>query len=431
LSIKQEGNHVTSDPKATRYFIHRGRFLQVENKPEEVEKRNGPDRRKTLRGDPSKSETGQERRVGSRRLEDVIITIELKDPNRVFVHVESFKKFAIKNLYHDFGKLAAELGAESLINITTGEDGLFVETKLKFRDKVKQWARQKGLFFEVIDNGEFIGGAKKTIIGDEVASIQDAETTITPELSEISAIMGFPADSLDRELQSIVFKVFVKCLNEVHPVSGSWEHDALKQNVSIEQRIIFMAGKHFPKSQKYTYKTIVEQVFTDCINEYNKIIQMEADLHKLEERFRLSNDNRLKAVIQVKKEEVDEKWESSLESTIRTLYLYLDYFKEIVKVGSTRERIETIFKKVNEKQIEVLNLKTIYQQLIQLLQVENSIQQQNSAKAKEHLGYLKWLKNEINNEVYFTRHLWINNMKGKAQINNAIERTLKAINGNI
>lgn len=407
--------------------MHRGRFLQVENKPEALEKRVEPDRRKTLRGDPSLSETGEERRVGSRRLEDVIITIELKDPNQVLVNDQGFKKYVLKNLPHDFSIPSAEQGIESVLNMIPGEERILVETKLKYRDRVKQWARQKGLFFEVIDDGVYLGGSKQSISATETASLQASEQDIAPGLTEISAIMGFPANTLEAEFQNIIFKVFVKCLNEVHPVTGSWEHDALKQNVSIEQRIIFIAGKHFSQSQKFTYKAIVEQVFTDCINEYNKLIQMEADLHKLEERYRLSNDKKLKAVIQVKKEEMDEKWESSLESTVRILYLYLDYFKEIVKVGSTRERIETIFKKVNEKQIEVLNLKTIYHQLEQVLEVEKSIEQQATEQAKQYLGYLRWLKNEINNEVYFTRHLWINNMKGKTYINQAIERTLKAI----
>ncbi len=391
-----------------------------------TEQRSHAERRKSLRGDPSKSATGRERRKGSRRLEDVIVTIEVKDPNKIYVNEDTFKKFVVRLLSREFEEINTAESPNSILNIIRQSQKILIETKLKYRDKVKKFILAKGLTFEVIDNGIYLGETDKKVFSRAEHS-EGTDSIDAHEIAEISTVIGFSPENLGKEIDNLVFKVFVKCLNEVHPVSGDHERDALKQNVSLEQRIIFMAGKHYPKSENFTYKTIVDQVVSKLLKEYNKIIQLAAEVSMLEERFRLSNDGNLKAVIASKTEELERLKSGTTEETVRTLYLYLDYFKEITKVGAIRERIENIFKKVNEKQLEILNLDQVCEQLHHVIELEDKILEQKPEKQAEYLGYLKWLKEEITNEVYFTRHLWINNMKGKTYINNAVERTMQAI----
>ena len=419
---------MTSSVDKTQLVIHEGKFSRMNESGDSpvTEQRAQVDRRKSLRGDPLKSATGKERRKGSRRLEDVIITIEVKDPNKIYVNEDTFKKFVVKLLTREFEEVYDAESPDSVLNFIRRSEKILIETKLKYRDKVKRFVLAKGLTFEVIDDGIYLGGTNKKVHLTEEKSDGPAETD-THEIAEISTVIGFSPEDLKKEIDNLVFKVFVKCLNEVHPVSGDHERDALKQNVSLEQRIIFMAGKHYPKSENFTYKTIVDQVVSKLLKEYNKIIQLDAELSMLEERFRLSNDGNLKVVITSKTEELERLKSGSTEETVRTLYLYLDYFKEITKVGAIRERIENIFKKVNEKQLEVLNLDKICQQLHQVVELEDKILERKPDNQTEYLGFVKWLKEEITNEVYFTRHLWINNMKGKSYIDNAIERTMQAI----
>jgi len=422
-----ESKQIKSAPQTDLQFMHRGRFLKIDYKSTAPEKRNLPDRRRSLRGDPSRSETGQERRKGSRRLEDVIITIEIKDQNQVYSSEEVFRRVTEKALQQLLQSICYDWQAESVLTYLRNHTLFRLETKLKYRDRIKEVVKGKGLEFEVIDTGAFLGN-KKTEKPEE--SELEGENSLTPEnkgQSEFAAILGFAPDSLKDEINNLIFKVFVRCLNEVHPVKGDHEKDAKKQNVSLEQRIIYMAGKHYPKSENLNFRTIVEQIFANTINEYNVMIHMEADISKLEERFELSKDQRLKTVIDTKNKELEKmKISSSLADTIRILYLYLGYFKDIIKIGSLRERIEQIFQKVNEKQIEVLNLETIYCQLQRILSEEEQIRQSKGENSKAHLGYFKWLKNEIASEIYFVRNLWINNMKGKQFIENAIQRTFQA-----
>lgn len=406
------------------HFVHGGRFLKVDQVKAVPEQRSGSDRRRTLRGDPSLSDSGKERRRGARRLEDVIVKIELADPHALFVNAETLHKTLRKQMTREFEIIAKRMGVESCLSLIESGSKVIVETKMKFRDKVKQYAAEKGLSFEVIDDGIYIGTVQHVTGASPETPVSDK---INHEATELYTVLGFYPESIEEEEEKILFKVFVKCMNQVHPVSSEAEKDALKQDVDTEHRIIFIAEKHYPKSEKNNYRMIIGQVFAENIKAYNQMIQLKAEITMLEDRYQLSNDNRLKLVIQGKQQELDEMENSSLEETIRMLYLYLDYFKDILKVGPIRERIENIFEKVNEKQFEVLDLRDILEQTQQLMHIEEEIRRKQPENALEYLGYLKWLKNEINREVDFTRHLWINNMKGKAYIDQAINRTLSAI----
>jgi len=79
---------------------------------------------------------------------------------------------------------------------------------------------------------------------------------------------------------------------------------------------------------------------------------------------------------------------SSLEDTVRTLYLYLDYFKDLIKVGMIKGRIENVFKKVNDKQIMLLNLEETYKQLKLVLDIEKQVKIQNHRITQNSWGTL-------------------------------------------
>ncbi len=407
--------------------MDKGRFVRVDYNYVGSEKRGQTDRRRSLKGDAGKSGTGQERRVGSRRLNDLIITIQVRDEKGVYVNHSVFKEIVRKMIQSRFPDLCGSESSESLIEISFGSKEVYIETKMIYRDAIKQLILQKGLVFEVVDNGVYIGSETASEIDQSPGVRTEKSELVAGKESGISAVLGFVQDKLADEINNIIFKVFLKCLNEVHPVSGDYERDALKQNVSLEQRIIFIAGKHYPKTEKYTFETIMDQVFAECIKAYNGMIQLEAEIHGMEERFRLHSDSGLKTAIDNKKADLEQQKNSSLEETIRTLYLYLDYFKDLIKVGLIKGRIEAVFKKVNDKQIKVLDLSEIKQQLTEVIAVEKRIKKLKPEGYPKLLGYIEWLKNEINNEVYFVRFLWINNLRGKAYIDSAIERTLKAV----
>ena len=411
----------------TLRFMDKGRFVRVDFNFVGSERREPSDRRSTLKGDPQQSETGQERRVGARRLDDVTITIEIKDEKGIYVNQAVFKEIVKKMLQTTFPEICKNEGQESFMNLGFGSKEIYIETKMRYRDQIKNMITRKGLSFEVIDNGVYIG--KVPIKIEEVKSTIQMENPEIPEAAatHISAILGFKYENIKEEIDNVIFKVFLKCLNEVHPVSGDYERDALKQNVSLEQRIIFIAGKHYPKSKNYTFETIIEQVFAECIKAYNSMIQLEAEIHGLQERYRLHPEGGLKTVIAKKGEILQRLKESSLEETMRTLYLYLSYFKDLIMVGSIRGRIENVFKKVNDRQLKILNLEEVYQQLNNILNVEKQIKERKPQNYTKLLGYIEWLKNEIGTEVYFVRFLWINNLRGKSYIDDAIKRTLDAI----
>jgi hypothetical protein len=426
-------NKMDQHKDKTLRFMDKGRFVRVDYNYVGSEKRDKTDRRNSLRGDPGRSDSGEEQRVGSRRLNDLVITIQIKDDKGVYVNASVFKEIVKKMLQSRFPDICSESEPESLMSISFSAREVFVETKMKYRDGIKQLIIQKGLSFEVVDNGVYIGTGSEPAIKQKQGikqkqSIKLEQQEMVPgKESGISAILGYTRENIQDEINNIIFKVFLKCLNEVHPVSGDYERDALKQNVSLEQRIIFLAGKHYPKTEKYTFETIIEQVFAECIKAYNGIIQLEAEVHGLEERYRLHSDSGLKTVIDNKHLELEQVKNSSLEETIRTLYLYLDYFKDLIKVGSIKGRIENVFKKVNDKQIKILSLDKIYQQLKNVLDIEKQIKSRKPENYAKLLGYIEWLKNEVNTEVYFVRFLWINNLRGETYIDDAVERTLKAI----
>ncbi len=241
-------------------FMDKGRFVRVDYDYVGSERREPSDRRYTLKGDPGKTEKGKDRRTGSRRLSDTVITIEIKDEKDVYVNTNVFKEIVKKMLQAKFPEICKEGGEESFMNLGFGSREVYVETKMRYRDQIKSMMTQKGLSFEVIDNGVYIGKSPVTLeTGIEAASLEKPEVKQETE-SRISAILGFTYGNIQDEINNIIFKVFLKCLNEVHPVSGDHERDALKQNVSLEQRIIFIAGKHYPKTDKYTFETIIEQV---------------------------------------------------------------------------------------------------------------------------------------------------------------------------
>ncbi len=415
-----------SDSKSIHY-INKGRFIQVAYNYVGNENRAVNDRRKTLKGDSSRSDGGEERRKGSRRLEDMIITMEIKDSKEVYATYKVFREIVRKIMLNNFPDISEDPDSESLMNIDYGTQEVFIECKMLYRDEIKQLISQKGLTCNVIDTGVYLGDDNQADTSAIKKHKKDKKPQDIEKGSALAAILGFLPEQLEDEINNIIFKVFVKCLNEVHPVSGDYQRDALKQNVSLEQRIIFIAGKHYPKSEKYNFKTIIEQVFAEAINEYNRMIHFDAEIIQLEERYKLSSDRNLFTVIQKKKEEVTQMRESSLEETIRTLYLYLDYFKDFIKVGIIKERIENVFKKVNDKQAEVIQLEEIQNQLTRVFNEEKRLRRRKPKNLNELLGYIKWLKDEINREVYFIRFLWINNLRGRAYIQDAFDRTLKSI----
>lgn len=422
----QETQLTKSDTKSIHY-INKGRFVQVAYNYIGKEKRIDNDRRKTLKGDPAKTDAGEERRKGSRRLEDIIITLEIKDDKEIYATYKVFKEIVRKIMHNNFAEISEDPDRESWINIDYGTQEVFVDCKMQYRDEIKQLMSQKGLTCTVIDTGVFLGEPNQVT----AAVIQKHKKDKTPLDIETdsaqAAVLGFLPENLEKEINNIIFKVFVKCLNEVHPVAGDHERDALKQDVSLEQRIIFIAGKHYPKSKNFNFKTIIEQVFSEAIGKYNRMIQVDAEVIQLEERYKLSHNNNLIAVIQKKKAEVNKMRESSIEETIRTLYLYLDYFKDFIKVGLIKEKIENIFKKVNDRRIKVIRLDEIENQLTQVINEEKRIKKQKPDNLGELLGYIKWLKNEINREVYFVRFLWTNNLRGRAYIQDAFDRTMNSI----
>lgn len=392
-----------------------------------AEKRAVKDRRKSLKGNPVRSESGEEKRKGARRWDDILITLEIRDDDSVFVNRNVFREIVRKLLQTNFPECCGDSDENSLMNLDYGSEEIYLDTKMGFRNKIKELIQQKGLSVEVIKMGAYLGERKKHDVETEHVAISDKKQQPVKEKdSAMSAILGFTTEQIERETENILFKVFVRCLNEVHPVSGDYQRDALKQDVGLEQQIIFIAGKHYPKSEKYTYKTIIEQVFTEVINEYNRMIQLEAEIMNLEERFKLSADQRLKEVVRKKKEEVEAMRQSSLEDSVRILYLYLTFFKDLVKVNSTRERIENVFRKVNERKVEIITLDEFQTHLVEVLAAEKKVKQDKPENLTQLLGYFKWLKDEISNEIYFIRFLWSNNLRGRSYITDAINRTLKA-----
>ncbi len=402
----------------------KGSIIQFNFKHDGEEKRRIVDRRKSLKGDLSKSPDSAERRKGACRLEDVIISLEIRDDKNVYVNETVLHKI-VKRLLEKHSHMFTE--DFNLSNLEFGDSVVYIETKMKFRNKIKQLVEQKGLSCEMTDSGVYLGAS---ISGDKEAGItiaSDKKSAKADKTAAATAILGFSPDDIKKEIQSIIFKVFAKCLNEVHPISGNYQRDALKQDVSLEQRIIFLSEKHYPKSEKYTYLTIISQVIDEIIKEYNKLIQLEAEKSHLEEKLRLTSDASIKDVIAKKGAIIQKIRDSSLEESIKTLYLYMNFFKDLLKVGQTKSKIKNVFKKVNDRQIEIIGLDEIQKIIEQILAIEKKLQRKKTEDTTQFQGYLNWLKNEINNEVYFIRFLWINNLKGKAYILKATENTFNAI----
>ncbi|MCP4751033.1 MAG: hypothetical protein GY866_09080 [Proteobacteria bacterium] len=412
--------------KKTLKYMDKGRFIRFDSGDTGGDKRYVPDRRKTLRGDATAAENGTERRVGARRLEDVLITMEVSDGKGIYTSSEVLFEIVNRVLQKDVPLLEATAEEAGLAEATYGDNQAYLETKLKYRDKIKKLMLRKGLTCKIVDMGAFLGDENRRMAeAGRSNARKPSEDHEKPEAAK-TAIHKFTPEEIKQENESIVFKVFAKCLNQVHPLAADYEREALKQSVSLEQRIIFLMEKHYPKSKKYAYLTSIDQVIDILIKSYNDIIQLEAEKTNLEERYRLSSNTSLLNSIQKKETELQQIRKSPLTETLKTLYLYLDFFKEIFKVGTKKSRIEHVFKRVNDRNIQIMRFEEIHEIIDSVLALEEEIMKKKPKERKNQLKLLNGLKEAINNEIYFIKYLWINNVRGRKYILNAKDKAFGA-----
>ncbi|MBT4286546.1 MAG: hypothetical protein HOD92_04355 [Deltaproteobacteria bacterium] len=417
------------NPIKTKNIMTRGQFIRVEKKIEDSERLIN-DRRKSLRGNPSKSEVGEERRKEVRRQEDVLILLEIDDSQNIFKSHEAFYQMIQRTINRQIVNLVSkEKDKEKLIDLEFGHKKVLIETRFKYRDIIKRLFTSKGLHCELIKIGVQKGKILEKL--DKAGLLQSNDALAEKVNSEIpveAALIPFTPEQIIQENENIVVKVFARCLDIVHPTDGDWEREAMKQTVDLEHKIIFMTEKHYKNAEKISYKNLIDQVVEELITKSFDLTQIQGEKAKLEEKYRLSSDASTMAAINRLNEKITAILNSPLIETSRVFYIYLDYFKDVLMVSNKRGKILNNIPQLAKNSIEALSFREINEIINFMAKAAESIARKRPANMSQQLKKISKLRSILAEEIYYIQFLWHENLLGKKKIWSLFEKTKQSIN---
>lgn len=419
-----------ADRSGSNNIMIKGRFVRVANKIDNG-KAEIKDRRQSLHGDHSKSENGIERRKTIRRQEDVLVLLEIDDFNNIFNSQEAFYRMIKRTIDHQVVELVSETAEkEKLTDLEFGHKKVLIETRFKYRDKIKRLFLSKGLHCEMIKVGILNG--KLLDHFDKKEILLSEETTTEKSIVEVpveTALKSFTSEQVISENENIVVKVFARCLDIVHPTEGDWEREAAKQTtIDLEHKVIFMSEKHFKNAKKISYKKLIDQVLEELIQKSFDLVQLQGESAKLEEKYRLTSDTSTMVAINRVKEKIRVVEDSPVIETIKMLYIYLGYFKDYLMASQKRGKIQNNLPKLAKNNKEAMNFQEINEVINFMSQALETIKRKKPENILLQLKKLDDLKKLLTEEIYFIQNIWYENLNGKKHIMSVYQKTRELVN---
>jgi hypothetical protein len=411
----------------TKRFMTKGQYIRVEKK---IVDSVGLtiDRRKSLRGDPSKSGKGEECRNTIRREEDVLILMEIDDSQNIFKSHEAFYHMIQRTINHQIVNLVSEDDKGKLQDLEFGHKKVLIESRLKYRDFIKRLFISKGLHCEMVKMGVLKGKVLEKL--DRKGLLQDNSIVAETAVSDIpveSVLVPFTPEQIIQENEKIVVKVFARCLHHVHPTDVDWERETAKQAVDLEHKIIFMTEKHYKNAKKMSFKKLIDQVLEELITKSFDLTQLQGEKAKLEEKYRLSSAASTMAAINRLNEKITATLDSPLIETTRVLFIYIGFFKDFLMVSNKREKILNNIPQLAKNRIEAMNFLEINEIINFLKSASDTISNKRPDNMEQLLKKINILKTELAEEVYFIRFLWYENLQGKRKLWSLYESTKQLI----
>lgn len=412
----------------TKRFMTKGQYIRVEKKiVKKAELVN--DRRKSLKGNPSKSENGAELRKTIRREEDVLILMEVDDNQNIFKSHEAFYHMIQRTVDHQIVNLITEEeGKDKLKNLEFGNKKVLIESRLKYRDAIKRLFISKGLHCEMIKMGVLKGKVLETL--DHKGILLDEgsiDKTTASDVPVESLLVPFTPEQIVQENEKIVVKVFARCLNIVHPTDVDWERETMKQAADLEHKIIFMTEKHYKNAEKMSFKNLINQVLEELITKSFDLTQLQGEKAKLEEKYRLSSAASTQAGINRLDEKITAILNSPLIETTRLLFIYLGYFKDFLMVGNKRDKILNNIPQLAKDRIEAMNFLEINEMINFIKSATETLARKRPENIDELTKNLTILKTQLAEEIYFIRFLWFENLQGQKKLWSLYEKNKQLI----